>query len=74
MDRGEYNQNHSKDSGYDGYGSGLWNCVQSSWAPAAAQTFVYGNFLWTGFDCKCCMRSILKTWRRIMFPLKSHQL
>jgi hypothetical protein len=53
VDRGEYGQNHSKNSGYDSFGSGLWDCVQSSWAPAAASPFVYGNFLWTGFDCEC---------------------
>jgi len=30
--------------------SNLFDCIQASWIDVAAQTFVFGNFAWTGFD------------------------
>eukprot|EP00038_Savillea_parva_P019193 m.26733 g.26733 ORF g.26733 m.26733 type:complete len:962 (+) comp4342_c0_seq1:795-3680(+) len=49
LDRGQYKQNNTVH--YIGPGDrDAFQCAQTSWETAASLDFVYGNFLWTGFD------------------------
>lgn len=48
VDRGVFVTNIS--AGHMGAGGDLFKCIAQSWSPVAENEFVYGNFLWTGFD------------------------
>ena len=47
-DRGVFADDRA--AGHVGAGSKLFACIEHSWTAAVDSTFVYGNFLWTGFD------------------------
>jgi beta-galactosidase len=55
VDRGYYGPT-DKNAGHIGPGSsvrgGLFACIRDSWIQVANQDFVFGNFIWTGFDYK----------------------